>query len=161
MVGDQSANYLDEFDKVDLIVVGRLTRVLPDQQAVAVGQPFAGAVPAHEFIRTPPSAFGEKSAQLVMAAQHAVLLVIEDGRHKRAFEDGVFPYRGRAGPRYRALWRVRATRDRPARNRPGSCSPSPRSVVHPFLASLRFAGVQLMCWTASDGSEMMEVCVPP
>ena len=94
MVGDQSANDLDEFDKVDLIVVGRLTRVLPDQQAVAVGQPFAGAVPAQEFIRAPPSAFGEKSAQLVMAAQHAVLLVIEDGRHKRAFEDGVLAVEG-------------------------------------------------------------------
>ena len=89
VVGNQPASDLHEFDKIDLIAIGRLPRVFPNQQAATIRQPFPGAVPAHEFIGAPPSAFLEKPAQFFAPAQDPVLLVIEDGGYERALEDGV------------------------------------------------------------------------
>ena len=89
MAGDQSANDLHEFDQVNLIAVGRLSWVFPDQQALTIRQPFPSPLPPHEFIGAPPATFGEKSAQFVMATQYPVLLVIEDSGHEWALEDGV------------------------------------------------------------------------
>jgi hypothetical protein len=51
----------------DLIAVGRLSRVFPDQQAATIRQPFPGPIPPHQFIGAPPSAFVEKSAQFATA----------------------------------------------------------------------------------------------
>src|ERR1051326_300909 len=60
VMADQSARDLHDLDEIHLVAVGGRARVLPDEQAPAVGQPLAGTVPAHEVVRPALRALAEE-----------------------------------------------------------------------------------------------------
>ena len=95
MAADQSACYLHELDKVHLIAVWCLSRILQNKQSAAVGQPFACAIPAHEIIWASLPTLDEKPAQFALAAQDTVRFVVEYGWDERALKNGIFGVEGK------------------------------------------------------------------
>jgi len=126
MAADQSACYLHELDKVHLIAVWCLSRILPNKQSAAVGQPFACAIPAHEIIWVSPPSLDEKPAQFALAAQDTVRFVVEYGWDERVLQNGIFGVEGEQPVGVSiALARSchsRKVRAQSARRAPWSCS---------------------------------------
>jgi hypothetical protein len=46
VIPNEPVSDFHHFDEIDLIAVGSLTRIFPDQQTFAVGEPSAGPMPA-------------------------------------------------------------------------------------------------------------------
>ena len=57
---DQAVGDFHNLQDIDLIAVGRCTRIFPNEHSLAIGEPFLRAVPAHQRIGPAPRAFREK-----------------------------------------------------------------------------------------------------
>src|SRR6516225_8538465 len=90
VASDQPVGNLHDLDEIYLIAIWYLPRIFPDQQPAAVGQPISRAVPSHQLIWSPASSLFKKPAQLRVAAEHTVGLVIKDRLDKRALQHCVF-----------------------------------------------------------------------
>jgi hypothetical protein len=73
---------LHHFYKVDLIAIGRLARIFPDQQALAVGKPFPCAMPAHQCIGSASGTFFKEGTNLLVPVEHTALAMIKDRLHE-------------------------------------------------------------------------------
>src|SRR5262249_51143834 len=66
--------------------VRSLTRIFPDQQMFAVGEPSAGPVPVHQCIGPATRTFLKERANLAMSPEYTALAVIEDGLDKGSLQ---------------------------------------------------------------------------
>ena len=93
MMLDQAMLDFHDFHELDLIPVGRLPRIFPDQSPFAVGEPIVGSVPPYEFVRPASRALLEERSNLPMPLQYAAAS-FEDRWHQRRFEDRVLCVEG-------------------------------------------------------------------
>jgi hypothetical protein len=144
---DQSACDPHDLDNLNLIAIRRLPGVFPDQR-VARAEIGVRPVPTDKINRPAARSRLEETGDFRFAAQHPVALVVEEGRHQRAFEDGVFCVKRKEGGNVA---------------RTGSPVPFRVDVGVIFVHGSRLVTSvdhDLAWWTATDVSVNSEICVP-
>jgi hypothetical protein len=94
MMLDQPAADFHDLDKVNLVAVWRLARILPNQHSTTVGQPLAGAIPAHQVVWPASRALLEKMPQFSVTAQNSIQFSIENRRDERTLQHRVLGVEG-------------------------------------------------------------------
>jgi hypothetical protein len=88
MVLDQTMLDFHNFHQFDLISVGRLPGILPNQNPFAVGEPIVVSVPPYKLVRPAACPLFEERTNLPMPPEDATA-PFKDRRHKRRFKNGI------------------------------------------------------------------------
>jgi hypothetical protein len=88
MVFDLTPLDIHDFDQIDLVSAGGLTRIFPGHN-LSIREKYSCPVPAEQIVWTSPQTLVEEMLDLGAAAKNAFCLVIENCHDKRSFESGI------------------------------------------------------------------------